>query len=490
MDPDSSEEESRKLVLELLDEYAFIRDRPLNDGESEQDRQRALPSARRRMTLSKHFRETMDRTKQERLDEYERKMEVNRRALDKSLGDVFAAARETSSAGRLADQRGGSSIEEGPNSAAKAKSTGTSVAKGKRSAVKKLKNGASSKRKRAPRDSRSADWDPERAYEGAFKDDAADRDDSDDEDYVPDAEDDRTVTEARGHVAGVGHARCLEKLQLSGSSAKGILAYLRKRTGKKTALRDVHNMLQAIRSERRGDTTDATRTEYVLREFVSQEKGNSATIFVDSDTQQAHVVVFQSARMKRLFQAFPEVVLVDTTHGTNANQYKLFSFAVTDFFERGQYVQHALVLAETKDNLRLAIECFQRCNPAWAKIRVFVTDKAFHEKDVLFENFPQTRQLLCTFHVIAWLERQAGRLSTGTADHKDKLKATLTSLVTAKSETEYMSKEKRICCSYYMETKITSSIARSSITGTAAELNGCCTNEVMFPTWETTPITV
>lgn len=104
--------------------------------------------------------------------------------------------------------------------------------------------------------------------------------------------------------------------------------------GKKTALRDVHNMLQAIRSERRGDTTDATRTEYVLREFVSQEKGNSATIFVDSDTQQAHVVVFQSARMKRLFQAFPEVVLVDTTHGTNANQYKLFSFAVTDFFGR------------------------------------------------------------------------------------------------------------------------------------------------------------
>ncbi|KAE8997726.1 hypothetical protein PR001_g19508 [Phytophthora rubi] len=279
-------------------------------------------------------------------------------------------------------------------------------------------------------------------------------------------------------------------MRQSGSSAKGILAYLRKRTGKKTALRDVHNMLQAIRSERRGDTTDATRTEYVLREFVSQEKGNSATIFVDSDTQQAHVVVFQSARMKRLFQAFPEVVLVDTTHGTNANQYKLFSFAVTDFFERGQYVQHALVLAETKDNLRLAIECFQRCNPAWAKIRVFVTDKAFHEKDVLFENFPQTRQLLCTFHVIAWLERQAGRLSTGTADHKDKLKATLTSLVTAKSETEYMSKEKRICCSYYMETKITSSIARSSITGTAAELNGCCTNEVMFPTWETTPITV
>lgn len=98
-----------------------------------------------------------------------------------------------------------------------------------------------------------------------------------------------------------------------------------------TTLRDVHNILQAMRSERRGDTSDATRAEYVLREFVAQEQCNLASIFVDEDTQKAHVVVFQSARMTRLFQAFPEVVLVDTTHGINANQCKLFSFAVTDF---------------------------------------------------------------------------------------------------------------------------------------------------------------
>ncbi|KAE9050557.1 hypothetical protein PR003_g2391 [Phytophthora rubi] len=51
--------------------------------------------------------------------------------------------------------------------------------------------------------------------------------------------------------------------------------------------------------------------------------------------------------MKRLFQAFPDVVLVDTTHGTNANQYELLNFLVTDFFGKDQYVQHTLVKAET-----------------------------------------------------------------------------------------------------------------------------------------------
>ncbi|OWY95994.1 hypothetical protein PHMEG_00033855, partial [Phytophthora megakarya] len=141
--------------------------------------------------------------------------------------------------------------------------------------------------------------------------------------------------------------------------------------------------------------------------------------------------------MKRLFRAFPEVVLVYTTHGTNVNQYKLFSFAVTDFFGKGQYIQHALVKAETKDNLRLTIESFKSYNPTWSKIRVFITDKAFHEKAVLLEMFPKARQLLCLFHVVTWLERQAGRLSSGSQAHKEMLKAAITAIVYSNSETEY-----------------------------------------------------
>ncbi|KAG6949711.1 hypothetical protein JG688_00014513, partial [Phytophthora aleatoria] len=64
-------------------------------------------------------------------------------------------------------------------------------------------------------------------------------------------------------------------------------------------------MLQTIRSDKRGDASDATRAEYVLREFVSQEEGNSVTVYVDQDSKKAHVVL-QSARMERLFRAFPD----------------------------------------------------------------------------------------------------------------------------------------------------------------------------------------
>ncbi|OWY91145.1 hypothetical protein PHMEG_00040398 [Phytophthora megakarya] len=170
---------------------------------------------------------------------------------------------------------------------------------------------------------------------------------------------------------------------------------------------------------------------------MGQEQGNSAKIFVDEVSEVAHVVIFQSARMKRLLRAFQEVVLVDTTHDTNANKYNLFSFAVTDFFGKGQYVLHALGKAETKANLRLAIDVFKDCNPTWKNIRVFITDKALHEKAVLAEKFPDACQLLCVYPVITWLERRVSQLSTGSAQDKDKLKAAISSLVMSSSETEY-----------------------------------------------------
>ncbi|KAE9221317.1 hypothetical protein PF004_g13081 [Phytophthora fragariae] len=183
----------------------------------------------------------------------------------------------------------------------------------------------------------------------------------------------------------------------AGAHTKGILAYLRERSGKLVALRDVHSMIQSFKREQRAGLTDAERALAILDEFCAESTGNVAEIMVDAESKVARVITFQSARMKRLFRAFPEVVLVDATHDTNANRYKLFSFAVHDVFGK----------SEEKPNLRLAVKCFQKHNPAWTKIRVLVTDKAMHEKAVLLEGFPEDRQLLCQWHVITWLKKQS-----------------------------------------------------------------------------------
>lgn len=91
-------------------------------------------------------------------------------------------------------------------------------------------------------------------------------------------------------------------------------------------------MVQRHKIKEQDDLTDAQRAFAVLDEFCGQNSSNSAEVVLDSDSNVARIVTFQTARMKRLFKAFPEVIMVDSTHNTNANRYKLFSFVVHDVF--------------------------------------------------------------------------------------------------------------------------------------------------------------
>jgi hypothetical protein len=68
--------------------------------------------------------------------------------------------------------------------------------------------------------------------------------------------------------------------------------------------------------------------------------------------------------MRELFERFPEVVMIDATHGTNLSKYKVFSIMAHDAFGKGQFVQHAVMQNERNPTLLTALEQFKRYNPA------------------------------------------------------------------------------------------------------------------------------
>ncbi|POM71760.1 Hypothetical protein PHPALM_11630 [Phytophthora palmivora] len=100
----------------------------------------------------------------------------------------------------------------------------------------------------------------------------------------------------------------------AGTNAYGILQYLRERTGqkisfgvdlvnrtdfgKKTILRDVHNMVQRHKQQEQAGFSDAQRAFAVLEEFCRQNDANSAEVVLDTETNIARIATFQTARMK------------------------------------------------------------------------------------------------------------------------------------------------------------------------------------------------
>ncbi|DAZ95570.1 TPA: hypothetical protein N0F65_005886 [Lagenidium giganteum] len=193
----------------------------------------------------------------------------------------------------------------------------------------------------------------------------------------------------------------------SGASVKGIMRFFRSTTDKFPTMRDVHNQVQRRKDSIKKGLSDEERTEAFLKSFCT-ETGNRATIFVD-DINRARTVAFQTKGMRRLFQVFPQVMMVDATHATNTNRCKLFSFVVEDIFGHGQYVHHALIDRESIENMEDAVNSFKTHNPRWNSVKM----------------------LLCQYHVIAFLEGQVSERFVGTVEQRAELKDVFGLLVKA-----------------------------------------------------------
>ncbi|KAE9057917.1 hypothetical protein PF010_g31192, partial [Phytophthora fragariae] len=207
----------------------------------------------------------------------------------------------------------------------------------------------------------------------------------------------------------------------------------------------VHNHpLFPVRSEEQtnseakdhGTATVAEQLHKWMLEF-SEEEGNIGRIFVDliNEKKIATCVTIQTRSMREMFDRFPEVLLIDATHGTNSSKYKVFSFMAHDCFGHGQYVQHALVQNERYETLQTAIETFKKHNPAWEKLRCVVIDKDFTEMSVLKASFPNVVVLLCQFHVIKYLHGEIANSDYGFSSwQKEQLRAVVYLLVYASTE--------------------------------------------------------
>ncbi|ETK71272.1 hypothetical protein L915_21460 [Phytophthora nicotianae] len=200
-------------------------------------------------------------------------------------------------------------------------------------------------------------------------------------------------------------------------------------------------MVQKLKEQRRGSTTVEARLESNLRDFCLR-KGNTATIYVDDD-KLVQVITFQPHQMRRFFEAFPEVLMIDATHNTNDARHKLFSFMIHDVFGhvRALHLSFtantcALMENESAECLSDAIKSFKSFNATWDGVRVIIVDKDFGEISLLQAAFPAARILLCVFHVVKYLWTEMAKRVYGLLD-REKFEDAVHMMLGAQTEGEY-----------------------------------------------------
>ncbi|KAE9337777.1 hypothetical protein PR003_g11839 [Phytophthora rubi] len=121
-------------------------------------------------------------------------------------------------------------------------------------------------------------------------------------------------------------------LRRVGVARKKILKYIWENTDSEPCMVDFHNLLAKLKKEEEAGST--------VSERLSETHG-VAHVDIDRVDNEAiaRCIVLQTTHMRSLFSSFPETILVDATHGTNADRYRLFSFMVHNSFGHGQHVQ-------------------------------------------------------------------------------------------------------------------------------------------------------
>ncbi|KAG3170515.1 hypothetical protein C6341_g10788 [Phytophthora cactorum] len=186
----------------------------------------------------------------------------------------------------------------------------------------------------------------------------------------------------------------------SGSKASRVYDYIRDNSPHQVQIQDVYKLITKIKKSD-NKLTDEDEVAELLVECNLAAEGNVASVEENSRGQSA-VVSINSQHMRKMYQRFPELLLVDCTHKTNRYNYQLCTLMVMDQFGIGQAIQHSVIERNADWHMMKIIEHFQSVNP-WQKTNVIMVDKNLNDIHVLKSMVFDSRVLLCHFHVIKWL---------------------------------------------------------------------------------------
>lgn len=103
-------------------------------------------------------------------------------------------------------------------------------------------------------------------------------------------------------------------------------------------------------------------------------KGATVAAFHNSDNELG-AVYFQEEYMKKVFAAFPELLMLDGTFSLNDRRVPLIVLMIVDGNGNSQVVGFFLVKSENAPALNLLFERFKQVNPNWQNTEVILKDK-------------------------------------------------------------------------------------------------------------------
>jgi zinc finger SWIM domain-containing protein 3 len=139
---------------------------------------------------------------------------------------------------------------------------------------------------------------------------------------------------------------------------------------------------------------------FILQSLVILLSGAVVEVIADKNGL-VNGIYFQDDVMRRMFEKFPELFMIDATYKLNELRLPLFIIMPNvDGNGASEIVALWIVSDEGRHTVTEMIKIFKRCNENWSKIRCIMSDKDFGERNFLSEHIPGFPLLICLFYVL------------------------------------------------------------------------------------------
>ena len=133
--------------------------------------------------------------------------------------------------------------------------------------------------------------------------------------------------------------------------------------------------------------------------------GKNIAVIAD-DEKVLKAIYFETDIMKKMFDAYPELLMVDATYKLNDLRMPVFLQLVQDGNGESEIISVFVMANEDADTITALLQIFKQHNPAWIKTQTVISDKDFIERSVYATVFPQIKLQLCLFHVLRSFNRE------------------------------------------------------------------------------------
>ena len=148
-------------------------------------------------------------------------------------------------------------------------------------------------------------------------------------------------------------------------------------------------------------TDEEALSEALVALKAVEDDGGVCEVMCNPTTRKIEAVIVSTATMiTNIKSHVPDLVLLDTTFGTNVDKYKLATLVYPCRRTNGTRVAAFVLLSDERDgNVQFMLEQFRNiCQPPF-----FFVDKDFHQLSLLNKLFPSSTTFLCIFHVLKYM---------------------------------------------------------------------------------------